>query len=355
MEDGDLHAMEAAVRAGAITEGQITRAFEAQYARLLGATGAVATNSGTSALVLALAVLGVGTGDEVVLPSYTCLALLNAVAQVGATPRLADNAYAPERMDFNMTAETARAVLSSKTRAILVPHMFGVPAEVDRIADLGLPVIEDVTLSLGAVHRGKPVGVWGAMSVCSFHASKMMACGEGGMLACNTPALHETAAYLNGWEAEQAALRLREDDGPYRLRYNFRLTDIAAALGLSQLQKLPRFIERRRALAARYTACLSGTPRVTLPSADSANVFHRYLAACEERDIPASIRQFARAGVEVGRGVYPPLHRYLGEDRGRYAGAERAVHRLLSIPLYPALTDQQVAHVLKTTKAILAA
>ncbi len=350
----DIRAMEDAVRRGAVTEGSIARSFEEDFGGFLGVAGAVATNSCTSALVLALAALDIGPGDEVALPSYTCVALLNAVTCLGAIPRVADNGYDIAAMNYNVTAKSLERVLTARTRAILLPHMFGAPADIDPILRLGPPVVEDITLSLGAMHGGRPVGAWGAMSVCSFHESKMIASGEGGILISNDAGLLKKAAYLNGWVSEQAAIRLQDQIEPYRLRYNFRLTDVAAALGRSQLAKLPAFIARRRELAARYTARLGRIAGLRVPAVDDRpNVFHRYLVAREGADVIDLIRQFADAGIEVGRGVYPPLHRYLGLPNDDFPGAERAIRTLLSIPIYPALSDKQVERLLQVSEEVL--
>lgn len=140
-------------------------------------------------------------------------------------------------MDYNVTAEALQRVITPRTRAIILPHMFGCPADVESILKIGLPVIEDITLSLGAMYHDKPVGAWSDVSVCSFHASKMIACGEGGMLAAADPVLVAKARYLNGWAEEQPAARLNDRVKPFRLRYNFHLSDVAAALGRSQLRE----------------------------------------------------------------------------------------------------------------------
>jgi perosamine synthetase len=352
--EDDVAAMEHAVRSGAVTEGPIARSFEADFGRFLGVAGAVATNSCTSALVLALAALEIGPGDEVAMPSYTCLALLNAVVQAGATPRLADNGYRVSSMDYNVTAESLKSVVTPRTRAIIVPHMFGVPADIESICALGLPVIEDITLSLGADYCGRPVGAWGDLSVCSFHASKMIACGEGGMLASKDPALVTKARFLNGWADEQPAMRLQERTDRYRLRFNFHLTDVAAALGRSQLRKLPSFVRRRRELAARYSARLGGIAGLSLPAVDDRpNVFHRYMVAVEPGTVVGRIERFAEAGVEAGRGVYPPLHRFLQQPGEAFPGAERAVDSLISIPIYPNLSGEQVEYVLQVSEEVL--
>ena len=343
-----------AVRRGAITQGVLARSFEEDLARFLGVAGAVATNSCTSALVLAMAALEIGPGDEVALPSYTCLALLNAVVQAGAVPRLADNAYDVPNMDYNVTAEALQRVITPRTRALILPHMFGCPADIEPILKIGPPVIEDITLSLGSLYHKKPVGAMGAFSVCSFHASKMIACGEGGMLASPDPALVAKARYLNGWADEQPAARLSDRIEAYRLRYNFHLSDIAAALGKSQLRKLPSLAARRRALAEQFSARLAGVPGLQSPIVtERSNVFHRYLVAVEPGTVVSRIERFARAGIETGRGVYPPLHRFLGQSGEAYPGAERATSTLVSIPIYPSLAEEQVEYLLQVSEEVL--
>jgi len=349
--------MEEAVHRGAISQGEITARFEKAFATYLGAVGGVATISGTSALVLALRTLGVNHGDDVVLPSFTCLAVLNAVVQVGARPVLADNECDAVNMDYNLTPAEVVRVLTPRTKVIIVPHMFGVPAKVDEIQELGKPVIEDITLSVGAVHNGKPVGARGALSVCSFHVSKMLTSGEGGMLTASSFQLLSRARLLNGYESEQAALRF--GDGfpePYELRYNFHLGDIASSLGLSQLSRLDRFVKTRRSMAQKYTAFLGNIEGVETPVVnEKPNIFFRYLVFSRRFDLVKVLRAYSEAGIEAGRGVYPALHRYIGEDPARFPGAERAMSGLLSIPLYPALRDEEIAYLLNCSSRILSA
>jgi perosamine synthetase len=357
IDDDDICQMEKAVRAKAVSQGSAAKSFELAFVGLLGAKGAVAVNSCTSALVLALRTLGVGSGDEVILPSYTCLAVLNAVMQTGATPRLVDNNYDTERMDYNISERAVSNAISDKTKTIIVPHMFGVAAEVDRIITLGVPVIEDVTLSLGLMYKGRIVGSFGQLSVCSFHASKMITMGEGGILTASTPVLCKRAAYLNGWECEQAAARLKDADSVnYELRYNFHLSDILASLGLSQLAKLRSFIARRRELARLYSERLSRFSRLRPPDPDRQdNVFFRYLVGLPDGvDVAGVIRKFLSDQIEVGRGVYPSLHNFMRLPASQFSNAERAMRSLLSIPLYPALTSEQVERILEVSGDIFA-
>ena len=355
IEEDDVQSMKDAVYHKAISQGKLTRLFENKFCEFLGVSGAVATNSCTSALILALRTLGLSSGDEVIIPSYTCLAVLNAVFQFGAIPQLTDNAYDVAGMDYNMTSDMIQEKISERTRAIIVPHIFGVPAEIDKIMQIGIPVIEDITLSLGAWYKGKPLGAWGDICVCSFHSSKMIACGEGGMLASKHFNFYERARYLNGWESEQTSLRIQEDQlEPYELRYNFHLSDIAASLGISQLRKLPNFISRRRELAEKYSSHLSQIYGLKLPvvSGYEPNIFYRYMVAGDNLDIVRIIKEFADYGIEIGRGVFPPLHRYLRLDNNDYPGAEKAVKTLISIPLYPDLKEDEIDYLIKINKKI---
>ena len=331
------------------------RQLEQFFADYAGTAGAVATNSCTSAIVLGLRALRVGSGDEVAIPTYTCLAVLNAVAQVGATPRLMDCAYEPRRMDFNVTPDSAALARTPRLRAAIVPHMFGVVADISGIRRaLDVPVIEDVTLALGARHEGRNVGGQGEIAVSSFHASKMIASGEGGILTARDEQLLERARTLNGWQAEQAADRLRTSGFAYtEARYNFNLSELGAALALSQFQKLSRFIERRHHIAARYDEWLRHAPRILLPRLDAGGgVYFRYLVAVEV-DVPTVLSDMAEAGIEAGRGVYPSLHDFLGEPAARFPNAVRAAGSLVSIPIYPALSDADVDTVGRAAARVL--
>lgn len=351
IDDSDRAAMAEAAAAGTIARGPRVEAFEAALAASLGAAGAVTANSGTSALLLALKALGIGPGDEVVIPSYTCIAVLNAVAQAGATASLADNEADHGAMDFNVSPRTVRAALGPCAKAVIVPHLFGVQADIGGIVALGLPVIEDITHTLGRpCHLGPDV----PFAISSLHESKLVSAGEGGFLAAASPALLARVRHLNGWAEEQASLRTLEGDPPaFRLRYNFHMTEVSAALGLSQLRRLPAFLARRRALASRYAGELAGIPGLALPRVDPANVFFRFIAGAGGREARLLVAECAQLGVELGRGVFPPLHRSLRQDAARFPGAERATAANISIPLYPGLSEAQAGKVLAVMRRVL--
>ena len=355
IEYDDLKSMESAVYKKAISQNIITETFEKNYTNFLGTVGSVATNSCTSAIILALATLNIKKEHEVILPSYTCLAVLNAVIKYGARPILADNSYDIHNMDFNIKFDSVKKLITKKTGAIIVPHMFGVSANIDEIITMNIPVIEDITLSLGTFYKDKPVGSWGDISVCSFYNSKMISCGEGGMLSSKRSDLYEKARYLNGWEKEQPSMRVKKSlDFNYELRYNFRMSGIAASLGISQLEKLPAFIKKRCNIAKKFTSNLSKISGLQLPQKhDKQNVYFRYLIALENRNIISIIQKFTDNGIEMGRGVYPPLHWFLKLDKTKFPGAEKAVKTLLSIPIYPSLSNEQINYILEYANKLL--
>ncbi len=209
---------------GQIASGKETALFEKEMSEYIGALGGVATNSGTNALHLALKAIGVKMGDEVVLPSYVCASVLSAVNYTGATPVLADI----ESRGYNIDPESVEKKISKKTKAIIVPHMFGAPANLGKLLALGVPIIEDCAQSVGAEYIGKRVGSFGDLSVFSFYATKVLTTGQGGMVLTNSQKLLENLANLTKYD------ELEE----YCIAYNYELADFSAALGRNQLRRL---------------------------------------------------------------------------------------------------------------------
>lgn len=318
----DIRAVADVLRSGCLAQGEQVRRFEEGVASFLGRRGGVATSSGTSALHLALLALGVRPGDQVIVPSYACVALLHAIQYVGADPRLAD--IDPDT--YNLCPRAARRRLTRKTRAVIVPHMFGMPADLDEIVSWGVPVIEDCAQTLGATYRGRQAGAWGVLTVCSFYATKVLTTGEGGMLLSDSDTLLRKARDLRDYDG-RATLRVR---------FNYKMTEMQAALGRSQLRRLPAFLERRQGLAARYTAALRGLP-VRLPAVppDRTHIFYRYVIGVQ--DAANLVRRLRARGIECKPPVTGSLHRYLGQDG--CPAAEAASRTAVSLPLYPSLSD----------------
>ncbi|HLE42853.1 MAG TPA: aminotransferase class I/II-fold pyridoxal phosphate-dependent enzyme, partial [Methylomirabilota bacterium] len=224
--------MAAAVASGQIAQGPRVAEFERAMAARLEARGGVAVSSGTAALHLALLALGVGPGDEVLVPSYACAALLHAVRAAGAVPRPVD----VDPATFNLDPDAAKRASSARTRALIAVHAFGLPADLEPLRALGVPVVEDAAQALGARCGRRPVGGLGEVGVLSFYATKLMTTGEGGMLVSGDARLLAAARDLREYDE-------KPDDRP---RFNYKLTDLAAALGLAQLARLDGFLARRQ-------------------------------------------------------------------------------------------------------------
>lgn len=332
--EADLPGLADVLRSGVIAQGPQVAAFEQAIAELVGVTGGVATSSGTAALHLALLALHMREGDEVLLPTYACSALLHAIRAVKAVPRLVDC----DPHTFNMDPEAARKACSARVKALIVIHSFGLPAEMDSLQALGLPLIEDGAQALGATYGGRPVGSLGDVAVFSFYATKLMTTGEGGMVLSNDEAALARARDLRAYDE-------KEDDTP---RFNYKLTDLQAALGLAQLQRLPGFLARRAAIASGYRQRLQDLP-LSLPFAppDRERIYYRYVVS-GPRPAEQYLDRLQASGVEARRPVFRPLHRYLGVDG--FPGAEEAWAKAVSLPLYPALSDEEVERVVTAAR-----
>jgi dTDP-4-amino-4,6-dideoxygalactose transaminase len=293
----------------------------------------VAVSSGTAALYLALRALRVGPRDEVLLPSYVCSALVHAVQAVGATARLVE--VDPDT--FNLSPDDARRRLRRRTKAVMVPHLFGLPAELRELLALGPPVIEDCAQTLGVPYRGRSVGSFGAVSICSFYATKLVAAGEGGMVASSSSIL--LARIRDG--------RACDEQRRFIPSFNFKLSGLHAAVGLSQLRRLPLILARRRQIAERYDRALAGLPwrRPVCPpvcSDDRGHAYYRYVVR-----IPGGVDHIMagllRDGVTARRPVFRPIHRYLGLTG--FPVTDRVWREALSLPIYPGLTERELRRI----------
>lgn len=325
--DDERAALAEVVASGQLAQGPRVAAFERAMADRLGVRGAVAVSSGTAALHLALLALGVGPGDEVLVPSYACAALLHAARAAGATPRLVD----VDPATFNIDPDAAKRVRSPRCRALIVVHAFGLPADLDALLALGVPVIEDAAQALGARHGTRPVGSAGAVGITSFYATKLMTTGEGGMLFGDDERILGVARDLREYDEKR-------DD---RLRFNYKMTDLAAALGLVQARRLPAFLDRRRRIADLYRARLGSSP-LRHPPDPPGRVYHRYVVT-GPRAAEHYLGRLDAAGVDARRPVFQPLHRYLGLTG--FPGADEAGARAVSLPCYPSLSDAELERV----------
>jgi dTDP-4-amino-4,6-dideoxygalactose transaminase len=223
---------------------------------------------------------------------------------VGARPLLID----VDPATYNMDPDDLRKRLRARTKAIILPHMFGLAAEVEDIVGHGIPVIEDCAMSLGAQRRGTPAGGVGTLAVVSFYATKMIAAGEGGMVLGNRKALLREARDLRSYDGHRR----------HRSRFNYKMTELQAAMGRAQLARLPNFIRRRRALASRYQRALAGGPW-ELPTSALHHIYYRFVIQVHGR-ARRFLSRLDDLGVEARRPVFKPLHRYL--ERNGFPGTD---------------------------------
>ncbi len=331
----EAKAAAAVLRLGQVAQGPEVAAFEAEVAARMGLRGGVAVASGTAALHLALLALKVGPGDAVLLPSYTCAALLHAVRLAGAEPVLAD----VDPATGNLDPEAARRARTPHCRALILVHAFGLPADAEALRGLGLPIVEDCAQALGATAGGRPVGSRGEMAICSFYATKVIATGEGGMLLSDRPEVLAVARELRAYDEAPDA----------RLRFNYKMTDLQAAVGRVQLGRLPELLGRRAAIAETYGKALDDAP-VSLPAEVPGRIYYRFVIRVPG-GAEAALQAFAGRGITCRRPVHTPLHRLLGKEG--FPGAEEAWRTSLSLPCAPALTDGEVTRVAEAARAIL--
>ncbi|TAL12085.1 MAG: DegT/DnrJ/EryC1/StrS family aminotransferase [Nitrospirae bacterium] len=335
--EADAQAVGDVIRTGLIAQGERVAEFERALAKLVGQGQGVAVSSGTAALFLALKSLDVGPGAEVVIPSYSCTALWHAVKQAGATPVLADI----DPATYNLSPAAVLRAITPRTKAVIVVHSFGLPMDVADLKVKEIPLIEDCAQTLGVSVSGNPVGSRGDLAVCSFYATKLLTAGEGGMV------LGRSAMLLS----RIRAFRQYDEQDTLTPAFNYKMTDLQAAIGLSQAKRFEAFLERRRAIARRYAEAVrkaGGEPPQVPDGYEHA--YYRFVVR-----MPTSVGpmlQRARAlGIACRRPVYRPIHRYLG--LAGFPESDTAWEHTLSIPIYPALSDGEVNRVVKAVPSIL--
>ena len=328
--------------------GKYVTAFEEAFARFCSARYGVATNNGTTALHLVLAALGIGPGDEVIVPSLTFVATANAVVYTGARAVLVDC----QRSTWCMDPEAVAAAITPRTRAIIPVHLYGHPADMDPILELaekrGIAVIEDAAEAHGAEYKGKRVGALGLAGCYSFYGNKIITTGEGGMVVTDDEALAQRMAWLR----DHAMSKERRYYHP-EVGYNYRLTNIQAALGLGQLERIDRILARKREIAALYAARLAGQEGITgSPEAPWArNVYWMYSVLIE--DSFGLTRDEVMAGLRAGgvdtRNFFHPIHTLPPYNQGlSLPVSEDVAARGINLPSYPSLTDDQVVFICDT-------
>lgn len=343
--------------------GPFVDRFEAAFARYVGTRFAVATCNGTAAIHVALRLAGVGPGDEVLVSTLTFIASVNPIAYLGATPVFVDSESATWNLDPHLLADEVnrRARLGRTPKAILPVHLYGRPADLAPIlavaAEHGIPVIEDAAESLGATYHGRQAGSFGQTGCFSFNGNKVITCGGGGMVVTDDEALASRAKHLTT-QAKLPGAEYRHDD----VGYNYRLTNVQAALGLAQLEQLDEFLAHKRLIANRYDRALANVPGVVVPN-DSAvcrsshwmyAVLIRPDATGMDRD--GVLRALDREGIQA-RPVWTPIHEmpmYAECARAGGAVAEEISRLGLCLPSSVSLTESDQQRVIACLQNCLA-
>ncbi|UAJ78980.1 DegT/DnrJ/EryC1/StrS family aminotransferase [Leifsonia sp. ZF2019] len=356
----EVAAVTEVIESGWVAQGPRVARFEQEFAAAMEAPHAVAASSCTTALHLALVVAGVGPGDDVVVPSFSFIATANAVVYVGARPVFAD----VDERTGNVTAETLAAALTDRTRAVIVVDQGGVPADLAPIRALtdprGIVVVEDAACGAGSTYRGRPVGATADVAAWSFHPRKLLTTGEGGMLTTANAEWADRARHLREHAmsisaADRQASLLAPAEQYTEVGYNFRMTDLQAAIGIVQLAKLPAIVERRRELAARYAdllADLPGVRPVTDPEYGTGN-FQSYWVEVPDRE--GVLASLAEAGVSARRGIMAshrqPAYRDRDTGAASLAVTERLTDGTLILPLFHQLTEAEQDRVVDALRA----
>jgi len=368
IDEADIRAVVDVLRSDWLTTGPKVGEFEEAFAARVGAAHAVSFNSGTAALHAAAFAAGLKAGDEAVTTPLTFAATANCVLYQGATPLFADIC----RDTLNIDPEQVSSRISSRTRAVLPVDYAGHPADMTTITDIarrhGLTMIEDGCHALGAEYGGRRVGSIADMTVFSFHPVKHVTTGEGGMVTTDHPQFAETLRRFRNHGISSEA-RQRQNAGQWHyemvlLGFNYRLPDIACALGIEQLKRLDANLARRREIAAQYTAAFREIPGVIPPAVrpEVNPAWHLYPIRLDLEKLTADRAQIFRAlrAENIGVNVhYIPVHLHpyyrdhFGYHGGEFPVAEDAYSRLISLPMFHAMTDQDVKDVIAAVTKVL--
>lgn len=369
IDDDDVAAVTKVLKSDWLTTGPVVAEFEQAFTARTSARHAVAVSSGTAALHTAVFAAGIGPGDEVVVPAMTFAASANCVRYQGGTVVFADTK--PDTLNVDPAA--VRKLVTARTRAIIAVDYSGQPADLDELGAIcrerNIALIEDAAHALGATYRGRPIGSIARLTTFSLHPVKHITTGEGGIVTTDDPALdvrlrmfrnhgittdHRQRSLTGSWFYEMV-----------ELGFNYRLTDFQCALGASQLTKLDRWLERRQAIAARYATAFRDLPEVTMLTVlpDRTSAWHLYPVRLNLERLTVGRAEVFRAlraeniGVNVHYIPVPwhPYYQRLGYAKGQWPVAEDAYERLISLPMFHAMTDTDADDVVSAVHKVVTA
>lgn len=336
LDEREIKAVAKALRSKWVIPNKEAGKLEDNIKKFVQGEYAVATSSGSAALHLSLIALGIGAGDEVIMPTYVCTALLNATYYVGAIPVVVDI----EKNGFTMDPTQIRKKINKKTKAIIVPHVLGFPAKIDEIKKINLLIIEDCAHSLGSYYKGKPLGSFGDISIFSFYATKVITTGHGGMLVTNNRKYYKIVRDLIHYDQ-------RKD---YKVRYNYQLTDFAAAIGNVQFKRIDSLFKKRRYIASKYIPILEKQKDIEFwPKKEDKKLNHyRFMIKFKDKKTRDSFKlNLAKKGVSTVIPIesYQLLHRYLKLPKKDFPNAEDISNTTLALPIHPNLTKSEITRI----------
>jgi perosamine synthetase len=352
IEEDDIKAICETAKTGWVSSrGENIQKFENQFSNYIGMKRGVATSNGTTALHLALSALGIHEGDEVIVPDFTFVSPVNAVLYQGATPVLVD----AENETWGMDSKKILSKITPKTKAIIAVHIYGNPARIDEIKEIAqeqsLYLIEDCAESIGATFQGKRVGTFGVISCFSFYGNKIITTGEGGMCLTNDKDLEARMKMFRDHGMSPARRYWHEVIG-----YNYRMTNIQAALGLSQLSKIDRILARKKYIARIYYKNLPEKVATYVENGFSESVFWLFcILSRNENEKQLILGALERNGYETRSFFYPvhsmpPYSRFVSNSKS-FSVSEHLSDVGLNLPSYPELTENEILEVCDTVKS----
>lgn len=341
------------------SEGPFVKKFEDQFSSTVGRKFGIAVANGSVALDVAVTALGIGKADEVIMPTFTIISCVAAVVRAGAVPVLVDS----DPLTWNMDVNLIEAKITSKTKAIMVVHIYGLPVDMEPVLALaekyGLRIIEDAAEMHGQTYKGKSCGSFGDISTFSFYPNKHITTGEGGMIVTDSEELTERCRSLMNLCFQPQKRFIHEELG-----WNFRFTNLQAAVGLAQLEKLDEHIKRKRRMGKLYTELLTGIPglQLSLPKTGYAeNIYWVYGIVLKDQvtfDVEEAMRRLKEKGIGTRPFFWPmheqPVFRKMGLfENEQYPVAEKIARRGFYVPSGLALTDKQIEKVESSIRSIL--
>ena len=363
VDDEDIEEVVKVLKSDFLTTGPVIEEFEKKVADYVGAKYAVAVANGTAALHSACYAANIGKGDEVITTPITFADSSNCAYYCGAVPVFADI----DPKTYNIDPSDVEKKITDRTKAIIAVHFTGQPCDMERIHEIankhGLIVIEDAAHALGAVYEGKKVGSLSEMTTFSFHPVKHITTGEGGMVLTNHQELYERLKLFRTHGITREEHLLRKNDGPWYyeqldLGYNYRITDIQCALGISQMKKLPYFLERRKEIAERYQEAFADCDNIQCPyqKPGCENAWHLYVIRIKGGKRKEVFEKLREAGIGVNVHYIPvyqhPYYQEHGYKDISCPNAEQYYEEAISLPIYPALKEAEQEYVIETVQKI---